>query len=368
MTTIPLVDLAAAHREVADEVAEGFAEVLAATAFVGGPQVAAFEEAFAAFCGVPHCAGVGNGTDALELALRALGVGPGDEVVVPANTYIASAEAVVRAGATPVLADVDPATLLLDPASAAQRIGPRTRALLPVHLFGQVAPMAALAELAAGAGLVIVEDAAQAQGARQDGRSAGGFGAAAGTSFYPGKNLGAYGDAGAVLTADAEVAARVRALRNHGGERRYEHRLVGTNSRLDTLQAVVLLAKLARLEAGNAARRDAAERYDKLLGGLAGLTLPATLAGNDHVWHLYVVRVPRRDEVLRALGAAGIGAGVHYPAPVHRTEAFAGLGYGPGDFPVAEQAAGEILSLPLYPQITGEQQERVAEALEAALR
>ena len=364
---IPLVDLAAQHRAIADEVARGFARVLETTAFILGPQVAEFERAFARFAGVEHCIGVANGTDALELGLRAAGVGPGDEAILPTNSFIATALAVARAGARPVLVDSDPVYHLIDPADVERKLGPRTKAILPVHLYGQVAPMERLLEIAARAGAVVVEDAAQAHGARQSGVGAGAFGIAAGTSFYPGKNLGAYGDAGAVLTRSAEVAKKVRALRNYGSEVKYHHPETGFNSRLDTLQAVVLAAKLAHLERWNAARREAARRYDELLAGLPQVTRPATLPGNEHVWHLYVIRVPRRDEVLRKLNAAGIGAGIHYPTPIHLQGAFRHLGHRAGDFPVAERAAAEVLSLPLFPEITSAQQERVADELRNTL-
>jgi dTDP-4-amino-4,6-dideoxygalactose transaminase len=364
---IPLVDLAAQHREIADEVARGFADVCARGAFILGAEVGRFEAAFARFSGVAHCVAVANGTDALELALRAAGVGPGDEVVVPANTFIATALAVVRAGATPVLVDCDPVYHLLDPSAVRAALGPRTRAVVPVHLYGQIAPMEDVTRLVATAGVLVVEDAAQAHGATRDGTPAGGFGIAGGTSFYPGKNLGAYGDGGAVVTTSAEIAARVRALRNYGSEVKYQHPERGFNSRLDTLQAVVLNAKLARLAAWNDARRTAARRYEELLAGIPGIVLPATLPGNVHVWHLYVVRVPERDRVLGRLAAAGIDAGVHYPAPIHLQGAFRDLGYRRGDFPIAEAAAGDVLSLPIYPGITAAQQERVADALRAAL-
>jgi dTDP-4-amino-4,6-dideoxygalactose transaminase len=364
---IPLVDLKAQHAAVADEVAAGFASVLERTAFVLGDEVDAFEREFAEFSGAPHCVGVGNGTDAVELALRAVGVGDGAEVILPANTFIATAEAVVRAGATPVLVDCDPEHQLIDVDAAVARIGPATRAIVPVHLFGQLAPVDALAARLGADGPLIVEDAAQCQGATHDGAGPATVGVAAATSFYPGKNLGAYGEAGAVLTRDAEVDRRLRSLRNHGSEAKYEHPELGFNSRLDTLQAVVLRAKLARLAAGNAARRAAARRYDALLRDVGDVTLPVTAPGNEHVWHLYVVRVPRRDAVLAALHDAGIGAGVHYPIPVHLQGAFRDLGHVPGDFPEAERAAHEILSLPLFPEITEQQQQRVAETLEKAL-
>ena len=364
---IPLVDLAAAHTAIAAEVAAGWERVVARSAYVLGAEVAEFEAAFAGFSGVAHCIGVANGTDALELALRALRIGAGDEVIVPANTFVATALAVARAGATPVLVDVDPDTLLVDPGAVEAAVSTRTRVVMPVHLFGQVAPMEALEPVAAAAGADIVEDAAQAHGATRHGAGAGTFGVAAATSFYPGKNLGAYGDGGAVLTSSDEVADRVRALRNYGSDRKYHHPQAGFNSRLDTLQAVVLSAKLARLAAGNAARRAAAARYDDLLDDLEEVTRPVTLPGNEHVFHLYVTRVPRRDEVLAHLGRAGIGAGVHYPVPVHLQGAMAPLGYKRGAFPVTEAAADEILSLPLFPEITPAQQERVVDELRKAL-
>jgi dTDP-4-amino-4,6-dideoxygalactose transaminase len=363
---IPLVDLKAQHAEIADEVAQGMARVMDETSFILGPAVREFEEAFARFCGVSHCIGVGNGTDALEFMVRALGLGPEDEVLVPANTFIATALGVLRAGPAPVLVDSDEHHLM-DPQKIEEKITPRTRAILPVHLYGQIADMEAIGEIAAAKGLLVLEDAAQCQGARRHGRSAGTFGAAAATSFYPGKNLGAYGDAGAVLTTSDEIAERVRRLRNWGSERKYHHPEIGFNSRLDTLQAVVLSAKLARLDAWNAARRQAAARYDELLADVPSIELPRTLPGNEHVWHLYVVRVPRRDQVLDRLQADGIGAGIHYPVPLHLHGALSHLGYKAEDFPESEKAAGEILSLPLYPHITEEQQARVAAALRRAV-
>lgn len=367
ITTIPLVDMRAAHAEVADEIRAGLDAVVASTAFIKGAAVEAFERDYAAFTGVAHCVGVANGTDAVELALRAAGVTAGAEVIMPANTFVATAEAVVRAGARPAFADVDPDHLLLDPRSLESALNPETRAVLPVHLFGQMAPMAAIAEVAGQQETVIIEDAAQAHGAAQDGRPPGSFGLLAGVSFYPGKNLGAYGDAGAVLTESAEHARQVRLLGDHGSERRYEHVIIGFNSRLDAFQAVVLRARLRRLAAGNEARRQASSRYSELLADVPGVTLPMTAPGNEHVWHLYVIRVPHRDHVLRCLQDEGIQAAIHYPVPVHLQPAFQYLGYGPGDFPVAEAAAGQLLSLPLYPQITEEQQVRVADAVRRAL-
>lgn len=367
MSNIPLVDLHAAHIEVAEDVEAGFKRVIANTAFVGGAEVAAFEREYAAFSGVAHCVGVANGTDAIELALKAVGVGPGDEVVLPANTFIATAEAVTRTGAVVVLADIDPSTYLVEPEAMLSAVTPKTRAVVPVHLYGQLAAVEVLRERLAGSGVAVVEDAAQCQGATRMGHAAGTGGIAA-TSFYPGKNLGAYGDAGAVVTDDETLATTVRTLGSHGGLTKYAHDLIGVNSRLDGLQAVVLRAKLTRLAAWNSYRRAAAARYDELLAGL-DVVRPVTAAGNLHVWHLYVVRVSNRDGVVAKLNQAGIGAGIHYPTPIHLTPAYANTGTvpGAGAFPHAEKAAGEILSLPLYPHITAEQQERVVDALRAAL-
>lgn len=365
--TIPLVDLGAQMAEIGDEVRAGLDEVFATTAFIGGKQVAEFERAYAQLCEVQHCIGVANGTDAIELALRAVGVRPGGEVVLPANTFVATAEAVVRIGANPVLADIDPTYQLIHPDAVAAAVTERTQAIVPVHLFGQVAPVEQLVDIAAAVGAAIVEDGAQSQGALRHGRPSGSLGAAAATSFYPGKNLGAAGDAGAVTTDDPAVARTVRLLGAHGSEIKYSHEIVGMNSRLDTIQAVVLNAKLKRLEGWNELRREAATRYSQMLADVEGVQTPQVREGNVDVWHLYVVRVAERDRVVKELNAAGIGAGVHYPVPVHLTEAFSYLDIRPGAFPHAERAAEEILSLPIYPHITADQQARVVEVLVAAL-
>ncbi len=367
MSGVPFVDLGWQHREVERDVRAGFDRVFETTSFIDGPPVAEFEEAFAAACGADHCVGVSNGTDAIELALRAIGVGVGDEVIIPANTFIATAEAVVRSGADVALVDCDEESLLIDAEAAIAAIGPRTRAVIGVHLYGQMAPLEAIVDAASAAGVAVLEDAAQAQGATRHGRGIGSFGVAAPTSFYPGKNLGAYGDAGAVVTNDAGVAEAVSVMRNHGSSRRYHHDQFGCNARLDTLQAVVLGAKLRRLPVWNDLRREAALRYEELLSDVEGLRLPSVAAGNTHVWHLYVVRVPQRDRVLDALHGAGVSAAIHYPVPVHLHGAYAGLGQGLGSHPVAERAAGEILSLPMFPGITCAQQEQVAAALRTAL-
>ncbi|NUT70594.1 DegT/DnrJ/EryC1/StrS aminotransferase family protein [Pseudarthrobacter sp. C4D7] len=365
LQAIPLVDLAAQQAEVHEGVMAELADVFSTASFIGGPAVADFEAAYASFVGAGHCVGVANGTDALELALRAGGVHHGGEVIIPANTFIATAEAVSRIGAVPVPVDVDPRYLLIDPDAVAAAVTARTQAIVPVHLFGQTAFVERLVPIAQSSGAAIIEDAAQSQGATRFGAHAGTLGTAAGTSFYPGKNLGAAGDAGAVLTNDPALAARVRLLGAHGSSEKYRHEAIGFNSRLDTVQAVVLKAKLGRLHAWNLRRRAAAERYAALLADVPGVEIPQEAPGNVDVWHLYVVRVPRRDAVLQALHAAGIQAGIHYPVPVHMSGAYAAGAS--GSFPVAEEAARRILSLPLFPHITAEQQERVVDVLAGAV-
>lgn len=364
---IPFLDLVAMHEEVAAEVAEGFARILSSCAFVGGPDVTEFEREFASACGRAHCVGLASGTDAIELALRAMGVGRGDEVVIPANTFIATAEAIARAGADPVLVDIDEKTMLVDTAAMEAAITPRTAALVPVHLYGQMAAMEEIQAIGRRHGLAVLEDAAQAQLATRRGEGIGAGSAAAATSFYPGKNLGAYGDAGGAVTDDTSVAEQIRLLANHGSPSKYVHTTLGFNSRLDTLQAVVLRAKLRRLEAWNERRRAAAERYAALLAD-TDLVLPAVADGNVHVWHLYVVRVQtaRRRVLMDALTQAAVGTGIHYPAPVHFHEPFSALG-DPGAFPIAEAAAREMLSLPMHPGLSADQQQRVAEVVRSSL-
>lgn len=360
---VPFVDLASQQAEVAEEVLPTWQAQFRDGDFVGGAEVTAFEREYADYIGVSHVVGVSNGTDALELAYRAAGIGPGDEVILPANTFVATAEAASRIGARPVLVDVDDDHLLIDPDAVAAAISPRTRAIVPVHLYGQTAPVRALTEIADRHGIVVVEDAAQAQGAASSEGRAGTLGRVAATSFYPGKNLGAAGDAGAVLTDDPALASRVRRLASHGSSVKYVHEDIGMNARLDAVQAVVLRAKLRRLERWNAARRAAADRYTELLAGIDGVRTPVVRPGNVDVWHLYVVRVEGRDAVARELAAAGVGTGIHYPTPVHLTPAYAGLGYRRGQFPVAETAADRLLSLPMFPHLTEVQQSHVAAVL-----
>ena len=361
---VPLVDLGIQHRRMSHQILDQMAQVMETTSFVLGPQVAAFEQAYATFCEVPHCIGVGNGTDAIELALRAAGIGFGDEVIIPANTFVATAEAVVRAGARLVLADCDE-NYLLDVASVADKLTDRTRAVIGVDLYGQVAKFEEIASVV-GDSVAIIEDAAQSHGASRWGQAAGSLGIAASTSFYPGKNLGAYGDAGAVMTHDIQLADRVRELRNHGGQRRYEHVVLGTNSRLDSIQAAVLAVKLSELPAWNRERELAAQRYTDLLADTDEVVLPRVLDGNRHVWHLYVVRVADRDRVLAELESRGIRAGIHYPRPIHQLPAYADMCKS-GGLSNSERFAQEILSLPIFPGITVAQQDRVVDSLRAAL-
>jgi dTDP-4-amino-4,6-dideoxygalactose transaminase len=364
MRQIPLVDLAWQHRVIEAEVRRGWEKVLADSSYILGEPVARFEQAFSEFGRVRHCVGVANGTDALELALRATGIGPGDEVVLPANTFIATALAVSRLGATPVLADCDADTHLLTPQTLNEAVTSRTRAIVPVHLYGQMAPVEQIR--AAYPNLIIVEDGAQSQGATRRGQTLGSVGDAVTTSFYPGKNIGAYGDAGAVLANDDEIAGRVRALRNWGSDVKYFHPVTGFNSRMDTLQAVVLLAKLSHLDRWNRDRAAQADRYTDLLGGLP-IGLPKTLDGNTHVWHLYVIQVEKRGEVLEKLHQAGVGAGVHYPIPIHLQDAYADLGYVAGSFPNTERLAGSAISLPIHPGLSADDQEYVVQVLRDAL-
>jgi dTDP-4-amino-4,6-dideoxygalactose transaminase len=360
--SIPLVDLQAQYAAIHSEVDRAIRRVVESAQFIMGPDVAAFEAEFAAWCDVPHCVGVGSGTAALELALRVLGVGAGDEVVTVAHTFIATAEAISAVGAKPVFVDIDALTYTLDPDAFAAAITPRTRAVIPVHLYGQPADMTRIGAIAQQHGIAIVEDAAQAHGATWAGTTVGAFGDAACFSFYPGKNLGAYGDAGAVTTRHEVVAAQVRLLRNHGRRSKYLHDQVGFGHRMDTLQAAILRAKLPHLAAWTTARRRLALRYDELLKH-SGVVLPHVASSADPVWHLYVIRIPERDTLVTELTRRGIGAGVHYPVPLHLQPAYADLGYEVGSLPVTETVAATCASLPLYPEMSDGQQEQVVAAV-----
>lgn len=340
------------HAAVRAEALEAMTRVYDSQWYVLGPEVARFEQAYSAFNQVAHTVGVGNGLDALALALRALGIGPGDEVLVPANTYIATWLAVSQVGATPVPVEPDPATSNLDPNRLAAALTPRTRAVMPVHLYGQPCRMPEIMALAQQHSLVVVEDNAQAQGATIDGRLTGSFGAASGTSFYPTKNLGALGDAGAITTNDAALAAQLRRLRNYGSTQKNYHDLLGYNSRLDELQAAVLRVKLNYLASWTAQRQQLAAWYSDYLADIPNLRLPTVIAGAVSVWHLYVVHTTRRAALQQHLATQGIGTLIHYPVPPHRQPAYAHLGLPPGALPIAEELAATCLSLPLWPGMT----------------
>ncbi len=359
---VPFLDLQALHADLRPELAEAALRVLDGERVLLGPELEAFEAEWAAAVGARHAVGVGSGLDALSLGLRALGVGPGDEVVVPSHTFVATWLAVVQAGATPVPVDVDPSTGAWDPAAVEAAVGPRTRALVPVHLYGHPVDLDPLLDVARRHGLAVLDDAAQAHGARYRGRPVGGLATATAWSFYPGKNLGALGDGGAVTTSDPEVARRLRSLRNYGSTRKYVHDEVGWNSRLDEVQAALLRVKLRHLDAHNARRAAVARRYAEGLAG-CGLTLPATADRTSPVWHLYVVRTPHRDALQRHLTAHGVETGVHYPVPPHRQGAFAGTPLAEAHLPGAEVLAGEVLSLPMGPHLTASSQDVVIDAV-----
>lgn len=350
---VAFVDLQSEYQAIKEEVDEAIAGVLNRSDYILGEKVADFESAFANFCEAAHAVGVDSGFSALELILRAFGVGPGDEVITAANTFIASALAISNVGARPVLVDMEPDSYNLDPEKLEQAITPATKAIMPVHLYGQPADMDPILAVAREHGLQVVEDACQAHGARYKGRRTGGLGDAAAFSFYPSKNLGAYGDGGMVVTNDAAIAERVRLLRNLGQSVKYHHTIKGFNHRLDTLQAAVLCAKLPHLDRANASRRRAAEQYDRELADLPVVT-PVKKSWAEHVYHLYVIQAEERDALQEHLGAAGVATGIHYPIPIHVQPAYDELGYRQGDFPETERYAKRILSLPMFPGITPE--------------
>lgn len=364
---VPLLDLVAQYRTLEHEMRPALDAVISRQSFIMGPEVAAFEAAMGAWCGGVHAVACASGTDALLLPLRALELAPGDEVICPAFTFFATAGAVHNAGGTPVFVDIDPATFNLDPAAVERAITPRTRAIIAVHLYGQMAAMDALLALAGQHGLAIIEDAAQAVGARRrvggEWRLAGTLGTVGTLSFFPSKNLGGWGDGGMMLTTDADLAARLARLRLHGGAKQYHHDEVGFNSRLDTLQAAVLLVKLPHLAGWSEARRRHAARYDDLLGAVRGVRTPAVDAGCEPIYHQYTVRAERRDALAGHLRARGIGCAVYYPVGLHLQPCFGALGYGPGSLPETERACAEVLSLPIYPELTETQQDAVVGAI-----
>lgn len=367
---IPYLDLARTNAAIEAEIDQALSRVIRAGRFIGGPEVAAFERAFALYCGVGHAVGVGNGLDALTLALRVRKIGPGDQVLVPANTFIATALAVSRLGAEPVLVDVEADTGTIDPRAAVAARRPNTRAVIPVHLYGHPADMDPLRALADRHDLFLLEDAAQAHGARYRGRACGSLGDAAAFSFYPTKNLGALGDAGAVTSNDPQLAETVRILANYGGEQRDHHVRKGVNSRLDPLQAAVLAVKLRQLDGWNQRRRALAARYIAGLGDVDGLIVPPVRPWAEPVWHVFSARIMsgRRDPLRRHLAASGIGTSVHYPTPIHLQPAYRGLGLTRGAFPVAERLSGEILSLPLDPSHSEAEIDRVIDCIRAFFR
>ncbi|MFU0507207.1 DegT/DnrJ/EryC1/StrS family aminotransferase [Pseudaminobacter sp. NGMCC 1.201702] len=361
---IPFLDLKAQYASIKGEVDAAVLSVLGSAQFVLGDEVAAFEREFAAYCGTRHAIAVNTGTSALHLALLAAGVGPGDEVVTVPFTFVASAAAICYIGARPVFVDIDPVTFTMDPARLESAITPRTKAILPVHLYGQMAEMDAIAEIAERHGIPVVEDACQAHGAEYLGQRAGGIGVSGCFSFYPGKNLGACGEGGIVVTNDDAQMETIRMLRDWGQERRYHHVLKGYNYRMDGIQGAILRVKLRHLEDWTEARRKHARHYSSLLAGSRRVQPPVDAAGRRHVYHIYAVRSPDRDGLQRSLQAEGVQSGLHYPIPVHLQKAYADLGYRAGDFPVSEAAAREILSLPIYPEMTSRQVECVVAAVE----
>jgi dTDP-4-amino-4,6-dideoxygalactose transaminase len=360
--TIPLVDLRAQYLSIKDEIDGAIARVLDNTSFVLGPEVEAFEAAFAKYTGARFCIGVNSGTAAIQLAITACGLGAGDEVIVPANSFFATAEAVSTAGATPVFVDSDPISYNVDVSKIEAAITKRTRAIMPVHLYGQTADLDPIFEIAERRGLIVIEDAAQAHGSRYKGRRVGALGRAGCFSFYPGKNLGAYGEGGAVVTNDEEVARSVRLLRDHGSERKYTHKIIGYNFRLEGIQGAVLNVKLRHLDRWNQLRREHAARYTELLRG-SGLKLPREMPYAEHIYNLYVVQSDERDWLQQTLNASGIQTGIHYPIPIHLQPAYASLNHGRGDFPEAERQSERVLSLPMFPELTDEQIRQVAEAI-----
>ena len=363
---VPFVDLKAQHRPLAAEIEAAVHAVFERGDFIMGAAVEQFESEYAALIGTRHAIAVGTGLAAIELALRAFGVGPGDEVITAANTFIATVLAISAVGATPVFADMDRDTYTIDPAAIAAAVGPRTRAIVPVHLYGQPVDLDGVMAVATRHNLLVVEDAAQAHGARYGSRRAGSFGNAAAFSFYPSKNLGAYGDAGMIVTNDDAAAAKLRLLHNYGQRAKYYHSVFGTNSRLDTVQAAVLRVKLPHLDAWNAARRRHAAAYSA--GLPKSVHTPAEAAKAEHIYHLYVIETENRDRLQQRLRARQIDTGIHYPVPAHLQEACVPLGYKAGDFPVTEAAAARILSLPMYPELTGEQIDYVIEGVADALQ
>lgn len=364
---VPFLDIKAQNESLKSEINVAIQEVIDSGAFAGGPFVEQFEQDFAAYCGGQYAVGVGSGTEALWLTLLALDIGPGDEVITVPSTFMATAEAITYCGAKPVFVDIDERTYTMDPAGLERAITMRTKAIIPVHLFGQPADMDPILDIARRRGLFVVEDACQAHGAEYKGRKAGVLGDAGCFSFYPGKNLGAFGEAGAVVTNNAGLQAKMRILRDHGQVQKYHHTMIGWNCRMDGIQAAVLRIKLRHLDRGNQLRRSHAVTYDRVLGSSVGIVTPSKAPWVKHVYHIYAIRVQDREATIRSLAGKGIGCGIHYPVPVHLQVAYRSLGYGRGVFPRAEQCAEEFVSLPMFPELTREQVDMVAEAVKEAV-
>ncbi len=373
---IPFLDLKGQYQSIHGEIHTAIQKVLDSTAFAGGPFVTQFEKEFAVFCGCQQAIGVGSGTEALWLCLLAAGIGPGDEVISVPDSFIATAEAISFSGATPAFVDVDDRTYNLDPNKLEEylkfrnpqsAIRNRAKAVIPVHLFGQMSDMGPITEIAKRYGLLVIEDACQAHGSEYKGRKAGSIGAAGCFSFYPGKNLGAYGEAGAVVTNNAEMAAKIRILRDHGQSKKYYHDVVGWNNRMDGIQGAILSAKLKHLSDWNEARRKNAQLYTKLLSGIDGIMVPQEAEYAKHIYHIYAIRVKNRDRLMNALAEKGISCGIHYPIPIHLQKAYHSLGLNKGSFPTAEKCAEEFLSLPMFPELTEEQIEYVCNAVKTYL-
>jgi dTDP-4-amino-4,6-dideoxygalactose transaminase len=360
---IPFLNIKAQHETIKDEIATALQEVINNTSFAGGPQVKRFEDNFAGFCQCKHAIGVGNGTDALWMALIGLDIGKGDEVITSPGTFIATAEAISFCGATPVFVDIDEKTYNIDPSLIEAAITPKTKAIIPVHLFGQPADMDPILEIARRHNLVVIEDACQAHNAEYKGRRAGSLADAGCFSFYPGKNLGAYGEAGAVVTNNQELADKMRMFRDHGQRKKYYHAIIGWNTRMDGFQGAVLDVKLPHLPAWTDARRSNANLYNELLKDLPQITLPVEADYAKHVYHVYAIRTKNRDELIKYLSEQGITCGIHYPVPLHLQEAYQFLGYTEGDFPIAEKCAREFVSLPMFPELEKESIQYVADKI-----
>jgi dTDP-4-amino-4,6-dideoxygalactose transaminase len=365
---IPFVDLTRQYNSIKEEIDIAVRDTIASSRFILGENVELFEKEFAGYCGTRYAIGVASGTDALNLAIEALGIRQGYEVITVANSFIATADAISRVMASPILVDVDQESYNIDTNQIREKITPKTKAIIPVHLYGQPADMDRISEIAEKNDLKIIEDACQAHGALYKGKKAGSFGNIACFSFYPAKNLGAYGDAGAVVTNDRELAEKIRALRDYGQTRKYHHEIIGHNSRLDEIQAAILRVKLKYLDQWNESRRSHANKYNELLGEISGIETPTEKDFASHIYHLYVIRHEKRDELREWLNSKGVATGIHYPKPIHLQNAYKHLGYGEGSFPITERYSKEVLSLPMFPELTEEEIDTVVKLIESFMK